>query len=235
MILSSTQSIHTSNPLDTTISKRVVNASRPSTVSSQETDSSKEKAAEQAQKQAEQRMISELRVRDREVRAHEAAHKAAGGSLVVGGPSFTYQRGPDGRSYAIGGEVQIDVSPVEGDPEATLQKSQQIRRAALAPADPSPQDMRVASNANQLASRARVEIALQRREEALQDDTENTLEPAQASSGEPNVGASGDTDSSGSGLGSQFNEVSQSSVAISAFTATAQPASTEKSQINQFA
>jgi len=48
--------------------------------------------------------LAKLKARDREVRAHEAAHTAAAGSLAKGGPSFTFQRGSDGRLYAVGGE-----------------------------------------------------------------------------------------------------------------------------------
>lgn len=83
--------------------------------------------------------LSELKVRDREVRAHEAAHQAVGGQYA-GAMSFTYQRGPDGAQYAVGGEVSIDVSPVEGDPQATIEKMRVVRAAAMAPAEPSGQD-----------------------------------------------------------------------------------------------
>ena len=77
------------------------------------------------------KQLQALKQRDREVRAHEQAHAAAGGRYVLGGPSFSYQRGPDGRQYAVGGEVQIDTAPVAGDPQATLQKMQQVQRAAM--------------------------------------------------------------------------------------------------------
>ena len=106
---------------------------------------------------AEQQVLDQLQARDREVRSHEAAHRRAGGSLVRGG-SYSYERGPDNRLYAIGGEVQIDTSPVPGDPQATLQKAEQIRRAALAPIDPSPQDRSVAAQAAIMANQARAEI-----------------------------------------------------------------------------
>lgn len=106
---------------------------------------------------AEKQIIEELKARDREVRAHEAAHMSAAGSLARSGPSYTYQRGPDGVSYAIGGEVQIDLSPVPGDPEASARKAQQIRAAALAPAQPSAQDYAVAAQAAQMAAAARRE------------------------------------------------------------------------------
>ena len=72
-------------------------------------------------------MIQQLRARDLEVRSHEQAHVAAAGSLAQGGPSFQFTRGPDGRLYATGGEVGIDVSPVANDPHATIEKAQQIR------------------------------------------------------------------------------------------------------------
>ena len=84
---------------------------------------------------------------------------AAAGDLALGGPSFEYQVGPDGRQYAVGGEVQIDTSPVEGNPEATLEKAQRIRQAALAPAHPSSQDQAVAAQADALAARAEQELA----------------------------------------------------------------------------
>jgi hypothetical protein len=109
----------------------------------------------------EQQQVIELEQRDREVRAHEAAHLAAAGSYATGGADFSYQRGPNGQQYAIGGEVSIDTSTIAGDPQATLQKALQIQRAALAPAEPSGQDRRVASEAASMAARARQEISSQ--------------------------------------------------------------------------
>ena len=105
--------------------------------------------------------LRELRSRDREVRAHEQAHAAAAGPHAVGGPSYTFETGPDGRRYAVAGEVQIDTSAA-ADPAATLAKARQIRRAALAPAEPSPQDRRVAAEAVAMAAKARAELAGER-------------------------------------------------------------------------
>ncbi|MDZ4262669.1 MAG: putative metalloprotease CJM1_0395 family protein [Pseudomonadota bacterium] len=105
-----------------------------------------------------QQQIDKLQQRDREVRAHEAAHKAAAGQYATSAASFDYQRGPDGRLYASGGEVGIDTSPVTDNPEATVQKANQVRAAALAPAQPSGQDMAVASAAAMMATAARGEI-----------------------------------------------------------------------------
>jgi len=123
------------------------------------------------------KQVQELKTRDREVRAHEAAHLAAAGSLAIGGASYSYQRGPDGVQYAVGGEVSIDTSAVAGDPEATLEKAQRIRSAALAPAQPSSQYLSVAAQAAQLAVQARAEIGQQQRTEAedtTSDPTEKT-------------------------------------------------------------
>jgi hypothetical protein len=105
------------------------------------------------------RMLEALKARDKQVRAHEAAHLAAGAGITKGGATYTMQRGPDGNSYAIGGEVPIDAGEVPGDPKATLAKAQQIAAAALAPADPSPQDRAVAASARQMAAQASMEMA----------------------------------------------------------------------------
>ena len=104
------------------------------------------------------RMIADLRARDQRVRAHEAAHLAAAGGLAQGGAAFTYERGPDNKNYAVGGEVSIDTSPVNGNPAATLAKARQIQAAALAPADPSAQDRHVAAAASAMATEAQWEL-----------------------------------------------------------------------------
>ena len=104
--------------------------------------------------------LKQLQQRDRIVRAHEQAHLAASGGLAMGGASFSYQLGSDGKQYAIGGEVRIDVSPGR-TPEETLKKAQQIRSAALAPADPSPQDRAVAAQAAIMQLQASTELAQQ--------------------------------------------------------------------------
>lgn len=101
--------------------------------------------------------LRKLQQRDAEVRAHEAAHLAAAGQYAAGGAHFEYQQGPDGRQYAIGGHVDIDTSPVPGDPEATEQKAEQIRRAAKAPGAPSAQDNKVAASAAHMQSQAKAE------------------------------------------------------------------------------
>lgn len=116
--------------------------------------------------------ISELRSSDLEVRAHEAAHMAAGGSHITGGATYSYQTGPDGKRYAVGGEVGIDVSAVPGNPRATIAKMMMVRAAALAPASPSPQDLSVAAAAAQMEADARADLA--RQNQASVDELSNT-------------------------------------------------------------
>jgi len=104
----------------------------------------------------ERQAVEALKARDREVREHERAHAAAGAGLA-GAPSFSFETGPDGRQYAVGGEVSIDASPVPGDPQATIAKMEQVKRAALAPAQPSAQDRAVAAQADAQIAAAHAE------------------------------------------------------------------------------
>jgi len=106
----------------------------------------------------EKEVVEKLRKRDREVRAHEQAHKMAGGQYTVGAPSYEYKTGPDGQRYAVAGAVKIDTSPVKGDPEATMKKAQIVRRAALAPKSPSQQDRQVAAQASGMERKAQIEF-----------------------------------------------------------------------------
>lgn len=115
--------------------------------------------------------VRELQARDLEVRQHEQAHVAAGGPYVTSGPTYQYQRGPDGKRYAVGGNVGIDVS-AEDTPEKTIAKAQVVRQAALAPAEPSAQDLRVAAQASRLEQRARAELSEQQREETESESTD---------------------------------------------------------------
>lgn len=127
---------------------------------------------------AEQREVQELRTRDREVKAHEQAHLAAAGPYARGGPQYEYQTGPDGRQYAVGGEVGIDTSRVADDPEATIRKAQVVRRAALAPAEPSPQDRRIASEATRMESQAWQELSRKERHDDQTDRGEVPRDPS---------------------------------------------------------
>ena len=123
--------------------------------------------------QEQQQQIQQLKQTDRKVRAHEQAHLAVGADLIRGGPSFTYQTGPDNQRYAVAGEVSIDSSPGR-TPQETIPKAQHIRATALAPADPSPQDHSVAAQASQMEASARVELSIRQREGASRDESAGT-------------------------------------------------------------
>jgi hypothetical protein len=98
-------------------------------------------------------VVRKLAQRDTHVRAHEAAHQAAARGLA-GGASFTYETGPDGQRYAVGGEVPVQLKTGR-TPDETIANAQAVRAAALAPADPSAQDMAVAAEATQMEGQAR--------------------------------------------------------------------------------
>jgi hypothetical protein len=114
----------------------------------------------------EEEEVRKLSQRDREVKAHEQAHVAAGGGLT-GSPSYDYQTGPDGQRYAVGGEVSISRGGGSSNTEQALRDAETVKRAALAPAQPSGQDMSVAAKADadihklqaQKAEEARAEMS----------------------------------------------------------------------------
>jgi hypothetical protein len=129
---------------------------------------------------SEYRDLQELKQRDQDVRQHEQAHVMAGGRYVRGSANFSYERGPDGKQYATGGEVQIDTAPVADDPAATITKMQVVRSAAFAPADPSAQDRRVAAEATRAEAEARVDLRDDRLEEQrAEQDAEYTAQRAE--------------------------------------------------------
>ncbi len=164
--------------------------------SEQAVQDKREQRVEQQQQEQDQQLIRQLSARDREVRAHEQAHAAVGGQYA-GAPSYTYQRGPDGVNYAVGGEVSISL-PSGGDPEQTLIAAEQVRRAALAPAEPSAQDRSVAASAALQAAEARADIVElkaqeqrleaekveQARQEQAQREEKRQPQPEQQSNGQ---------------------------------------------------
>ncbi|HHL71839.1 MAG TPA: hypothetical protein ENJ29_04935 [Bacteroidetes bacterium] len=116
----------------------------------------------------EKQQVEKLQKRDREVRAHEQAHLSAAGGYARGGASYTFETGPDGRRYATGGEVPIDTSEVPDDPQATIRKMAIIRKAALAPQNPSGADRNIAASAAMKSAQAMREM--------LQDESGNPTE-----------------------------------------------------------
>ena len=107
-----------------------------------------EAEAPEALTSGEKEELQELQKRDREVRQHEMTHKAMLGT-DAGAITYTYQIGPDGRPYAIGGSVEVNTAKAT-TPEASIAKAQRLRMAALAVGDPSAADMSVALEADQM-------------------------------------------------------------------------------------
>lgn len=127
----------------------------------------------------EKQQVAELKKRDAEVKAHEQAHMSAGGGIVQGGAAYQYQHGPDGKMYAVGGEVKIDISP-ERTPEATIRKMQQVQQAAMAPAQPSGTDRAVAARAAQMEAQARLQKAEEGGGASEAQDNQPATESAEA-------------------------------------------------------
>ena len=111
----------------------------------------------------EKKLVKGLQARDSEVKAHEAAHQAAGGGMT-GAASYTYQQGPDGKMYAIGGEVSISTQG-GSTPEETIAKARQIAASAMAPGSPSGQDFAVATSAKMMEMKAQQQLTKEKQEE----------------------------------------------------------------------
>lgn len=135
-----------------------------------QTDESKENSSGTGAKafselsQSEKQLVTELQTRDKEVRAHEAAHQSAG--APTGGASFSYQKGPDGKNYAIGGEVSISIK-TGSTPQETISNMKEVIAAAMAPADPSAQDVAVASSAMVMQMKAQQQLRAESQKEAM--------------------------------------------------------------------
>ncbi len=176
--------------------------------------------AESAQQEQEQVQIQQLATRDREVRAHERAHASVGGQYA-GAPSYSYTRGPDGVSYATSGEVSISTGKISGDPEATIVKARQVRRAAAAPADPSSQDRKVMAQASQMEIQAQVELRqLQSEEARVESDRQkaDAVEPAtqeKVQTSAADDGQAKDAQKAEEARAKAFAKVSQSNIDIS--------------------
>jgi len=170
--------------------------------SGEQASDSQNSSSDKAQQQREQQQLAELKKRDAEVRAHEQAHASVGGSLA-GAPSYEFETGPDGEKYAVGGEVQIDVSEVAGDPQATIAKMQQVRAAALAPAEPSGPDRQIANEAQQKLLKAQADLTQQNA--SATDLDSQPADDKQPSSGitAGAVTTSGEQDSRWQGVGQQ--------------------------------
>jgi hypothetical protein len=110
---------------------------------------------------------------DGAVRAHEQAHLAALGPYATGGAEYSYLITADGRRYAVGGSVDVNLQPVPGDPEATIRKAKALIMAAYAPTSPSGPDMRVAAEAYRMEMEAKRQLAQE--EQAKKEEKETSV------------------------------------------------------------
>jgi hypothetical protein len=91
------------------------------------------------------RVLEKFKKTDAQIRTHEQVHATIGHTTAP--ISYTYQQGPDGKMYAVGGSVRLDVSIPE-DPKEALYKLDQIQKASTAPAFLSGADISISSQAN---------------------------------------------------------------------------------------
>ncbi len=148
----------------------------------QQSEQRSKQQVEKAQLVEEQQIISSLSSRDRVVRAHEQAHSSVGGSLA-GAPSFTFTRGPNGVLYATAGEVSISTGTAgSSDPQVNIAKLEKVIRAALAPAQPSGQDLKVAASASASLNALNSSVAAQKRDEALNKSSDGSSSSSSSSS-----------------------------------------------------
>jgi len=150
---------------------QVIYSQQSGTYSPYHTTSSQEKSNKETQSikdftqlsSDEQALVQKLQSRDTEVKAHEAAHQAAGGGMTDGA-SYSYEKGPDGKMYAIGGEVSISTKG-GSTPQEEIANARQVQAAALAPTNPSSQDVAVASSAKIMEMKAQQKLIKQQQEE----------------------------------------------------------------------
>jgi len=91
------------------------------------------------------RVLEKFKQADANIRSHEQVHASIGQTTAP--ISYNYQKGPDGKMYAVGGSVRLDTS-IPSDPKAAAFKLDQIQKAAIGTADASGADMGIATQSN---------------------------------------------------------------------------------------
>lgn len=92
-----------------------------------------------------QRVLSRFKNKDNEVRTHEQLH--ASKATTTTPINYSYQAGPDGKLYAVGGYVRFDTS-IPKDEAQAMQKLNELQRASTAPKDLSSADSSIAQRSN---------------------------------------------------------------------------------------
>ena len=87
---------------------------------------------------------------------HEKQHLAAAGKYADGGIHMDY----NSQGWATGGHVKIKMPALnKANPKETIQHAEAVKKAALAPGDPSEQDYKVAAQASQTLFKAQQLLA----------------------------------------------------------------------------
>lgn len=156
-------------PISIDNSKNINDAATNTTISSEAMELYKAEQNKQEELTPQEKQeLAKLKNTDAEVKRHENAHKAAAGGLRTSSPNYEYETGPDGKKYAVAGDVNISYQK-SSDPEVNLKNAQKLKAAALAPAEPSAQDRSVARKADMEIAKAKQEIL----EEQQNKDSEN--------------------------------------------------------------
>ncbi len=92
-----------------------------------------------------ERVLEKFKKADAQIRSHEQVHATIGQTTAP--ISYNYQKGPDGKMYAVGGNVRFDTS-IPDDPKAAAFKLDQLSRAATGVSDPSEADTMIANQSN---------------------------------------------------------------------------------------
>jgi hypothetical protein len=91
------------------------------------------------------RVLDKFKQTDTNIRSHEQIHASIGATTSP--ISYTYEKGPDGKMYAVGGKVTLDTS-LPDDPKAAAFKLDMLQKTASGPIDSSGADNTIASQAN---------------------------------------------------------------------------------------
>ncbi len=105
----------------------------------------------------EQRVIDQLKSRDKEVRVHELAHSTSPDLIKIGSSQLDYTIGPDGKAYATGGKVTLSTGNSR-TPEDAIAKAEALKKASMAPGAPSSQDFQALNAAISMEFEAKNQI-----------------------------------------------------------------------------
>ncbi|MGN7476947.1 putative metalloprotease CJM1_0395 family protein [Solibacillus silvestris] len=101
---------------------------------------------------------------EKEVIARDNVHAA-------GATTYTHVTAPDNQRYISSGEAAVQIPSANDASDETLELLEKVRQAALAPAEPSPQDLRIAESASAQIQQVRPDKAEEQMERGYQEET----------------------------------------------------------------